>query len=354
MDTRTPLLYVLHSGNLYGTERMALATLEGLQDSFAPVLFAPPGPAIEEGLRLGIPSFSFSSPLELLRRVHPYFWKYRRLAFVATGVVQSAVCILLRILYWRRVSHLHIVHGGTDERLSYGRKRHLAGWDVTLVAVSEFVREKLKTHRVPASRIEVIENFLPDSVTVAAPRREALSGPVQNVIVVSRIDPIKRIDLLLDALDEAPDLGALSISILGTGWDLDKLRKRAAERNPNVDFVGFCPDVAARLAKADLLVHLCPEEPFGLAILEAMVAGIPILVPDSGGAGSLIEDGVTGFRFKANSKESLVSRLREIVTTSPETLNQLVVKAAQTLNARFSPRERLKDYQDLIMRGFNE
>ena len=41
-----PLIYALHSGNLYGTERMALATLAGLSgDEFAPWLIAPPGPA---------------------------------------------------------------------------------------------------------------------------------------------------------------------------------------------------------------------------------------------------------------------------------------------------------------------
>ena len=41
-----PLVYALHSGNLYGTERMALATLQGLRDRFDPVLLAPPGPAL--------------------------------------------------------------------------------------------------------------------------------------------------------------------------------------------------------------------------------------------------------------------------------------------------------------------
>jgi hypothetical protein len=42
----TPLLYALHSSNLYGTERMALATMAALGDSFTPTMFAPPGPAL--------------------------------------------------------------------------------------------------------------------------------------------------------------------------------------------------------------------------------------------------------------------------------------------------------------------
>jgi len=61
--------------------------------------------------------------------------------------------------------------------------------------------------------------------------------------------------------------------VLGEGWDLDTLRMRARTANPTVTFAGFSADVARELTAADPLVHLGPAEPFGLAILEAMVAG---------------------------------------------------------------------------------
>jgi hypothetical protein len=47
MPERHPLVFVLHSSNLYGTERMSLATAKGLSDEFEAIFLGPPGPALE-------------------------------------------------------------------------------------------------------------------------------------------------------------------------------------------------------------------------------------------------------------------------------------------------------------------
>ncbi|MDG4554680.1 MAG: glycosyltransferase family 4 protein [Candidatus Competibacter sp.] len=345
----TPLVYALHSGNLYGTERMALATLEGLRERFAPVLLAPPGPALAEAARLGIPGESFASPREFARRLRPWLARHRRVAFVATGVVHSLAFLILNAGYRRKSVHVHLVHGGADERLSYGRKRLLNPTGAVLVAVSDFVRERLIANGVAPGKIRVIENFLTDERVRNAPRRPPFAGDgVRNVVIVSRIDPIKRVDLLLDALDRHPDLNTLSFRIFGTGWDLETLRARAAARNPNVAFPGFTETVAAELAAADLLLHLCPSEPFGLAILEAMAAGAPVLAPDSGGAALLVEEGVSGGRFHADDVESLAARLRELQAAPAERLNRWVAGGDRALATRFSQTERLADYARLL------
>jgi glycosyltransferase involved in cell wall biosynthesis len=271
------------------------------------------------------------------------------LAFVATGVTHSLACLAWNKLYRRDVVHLHMVHGGTDEALSYGRKRRLNGAPVTFVAVSGFVRERLIANGVAPGQIAVIENFLPDRQIAAAPKRAGFEGPgARRLIVISRVDPIKRLDVLLDALDRHPELNDLSVSIYGTGWQLDEMRARAAATHPNVSFAGFHNEVAGELAQADLLVHTCPEEPFGLAIIEAMAARVPVLVPDSGGAGSLVEEGVSGFRFAANQAESLAARLCELRGAPAELLNRVVTGAQHALATRFSAHARTNDYRRLL------
>ncbi len=157
--SRIPLLYVLHSGNLYGTERMALATAEGLADQFDCVIVSPPGPVEKEALRLGFGTLSFSSPLQLLKVLRPFFASYPAMGVIATGVSQSLAVIGLNKLYNRRVSHLHVVHGGTDERLSYGRKRLLPRSEATLVAVSAFVKQRLIANGSAEESIRIIEKF---------------------------------------------------------------------------------------------------------------------------------------------------------------------------------------------------
>lgn len=346
---RKRLVYVLHSGNLYGTERMALATAEGLVDEFDPVIIAPAGEAVLEARRLGFTSRTFSGIRDLMLLLRQCLADNGSLAFIATGVAHSLVFATWNGIYRRKAKHLHLVHGGTDERLSYGRKRWLNHTDVTFVAVSDFVRQRLVANRVRPNQVAVIENFLPDTRVSSAPKRPPIGRPgVVSLVVVSRVDPIKRVDLLLDALDLAPSLRTTSVKVFGTGWDLEKLRARASRNNPNVEFCGFRPNIAEALAQSDLFLHLCPEEPFGLAILEAMAAGLPVLVPDRGGAGSLVNEGVSGFHFKSNDAGDLARRLTELREASPQFLENAVSGGFRALATRFSARDRIADYRQLL------
>ncbi len=351
--SRLSLLYVLHSGNLYGTERIALATVSGLAAEYAATIFAPRGAVLEEACRRGLDARAFCGPRDLAAQVWPWFRANRQLAFIATGVSHSLIASTLAQLSGCPVAHLQVVGGGTDERLSYGRKRFLNRLGVTFVAVSAFVRERLMAHGVRANQIAVIENFLAPEQVAAAPRRKRFERPgVRRVVVVSRADPIKRIDLLLDALDLNKGLlQRLEVRILGSGSDLVSLRARTATRNPNVDFAGFVGDVAVELAASDCLVHLCPVEPFGLAILEAMAADLPVLVANSGGAGALIDDGISGFHFRANDAGDLGRRLQELTDAPPALLNRVVSGGRRALESRFSAAARIQDYRELLREG---
>jgi len=348
----TRLLYLLHSGNLYGTERMALVTLQGLQTELTPLLFAPPGPVHAEAQRLGIESHIFYGSKDLLKQLPTFLKNNQRIAVCATGVSHSLIFLFLNLRYRLKNIHLHLVHGGTDERLSYGRKKILNYLPITLVAVSNFVRERLLAHGVRDQQIKVLENFLPDEqINTALQRPSFTQDGIRKVIVVSRVDPIKRIDVLLDALDCEPALANLEFRILGTGWDLDTFRERVKDQHPNVNFVGFSEQVAEELTASDLLLHCCPEEPFGLAILEAMAARVPVLLPNAGGAGSLIpsfdleDEAVTGLHFQANDPQDLAKQLVRLQTATAAQLNNMADNAQQRLWQHYSSNARLQDYR---------
>lgn len=346
----TPLIYILHCGNLYGTEQMALATIEGLRAEYTPILIAPSGTVIEESRRRGIKTYEFRNKFQLSLQLRKLLSENAELVVMSTGVKQALLLSLWNLLYRRKLKHLHIIHGGTNERESYGRKAYLNYFDVRFVAVSYFVRSRLIAHGVKPNVIDVVENFLLPERVENMPKRPTFTATgIRRIVVVSRVDPIKRIDVLLDALDLAPDLAAqLEINILGTGWDLDRMRARAATSYPNVHFCGFVSDVPQRLADADLLLHLCPTEPFGLAVLEAMAANLPVLLPNTGGAAALIENEVSGLHFKANNPEMLARRLRGLLNAEPEYLNRLVAGARHALETRFSAEQGIANYQSLL------
>jgi glycosyltransferase involved in cell wall biosynthesis len=348
-NMRPLLIYALHSGNLYGTERMALATAQGLANEFDCVMMAPEGPALDEARRLGFQAIPFSGARQFAWELWQLLALKRHIAFFATGVMHSSVCLLLNLARRREVSHLHLVHGGAQESLSYGQKKKLNGRPLRFVAVSAFVRDRLIANGVAAQQISVVENFLTDERVASAPQRSAFDhAGVPRMIVISRLDPEKRVDTLLEALERFPALRRFTVRVLGRGWNESQLRERAMQANLPIEFRGFEPNVAAQLAASDLLVHLCPEEPFGLAILEAMAARVPVLTPDSGGAGSLVESGVSGFHFRAGDAADLAARILEIDRRTPEEMNRIVDAAARELGTRFSQKERLAGYRALI------
>ena len=351
----TRLLYLLHSGNLYGTERMALVTLDGFRKELQPLLFAPPGPVHQAAKELGIESQIFTSASDLLKQLPQFLSDSEKIAVCATGVSHSLIFLMLNLKFRIKNVHLHLVHGGTDERLSYGRKKLLNYLPIKIIAVSNYVRERLQANGVRNQQIKVLENFLPDQQIESAKQRpEFTQTGIKKVIVVSRVDPIKRIDVLLDALNLESSFQSLEIRILGTGWDYERLREQAQKHYPNVNFVGFSENVAEELAASDLLIHLCPVEPFGLAILEAMAAKIPVLLPDQGGASGLIpkldlnNNALAGLHFKANDPSDLAIQLKYLQSASAEELNLIVNNAHQRLWNHYSSRVRLNDYRELF------
>jgi glycosyltransferase involved in cell wall biosynthesis len=344
-DQSEILLYVLHSGQLFGTERMAISTLKQLGQSFNSLLLAPPGGAVAYAQKNQIKSQSFSGHWQLIRQMLEAFSGQRRVTLVATGISHSLTGIILATLLGIELRHLHIVHGGTDERLSYGRKKWLRWFRLDFIAVSQFVRQRLIAHQVPATQITVIENFLTEQ---DMPRRAGFTTAVANAIVVSRLDPIKRVGLLLDALQSERGLQQFKVDVYGSGWQEQELRKHAIQHRLNVRFAGFSSQIPGLLAEADLLIHTCPEEPFGLVILEAMTAGIPVLVPDSGGPSDFICDGENGFVYRANDAAHLAARLQEIKAMPAQRINLIVAAARLTLSQRFSATQRIEDYRRIF------
>ena len=157
---------------------------------------------------------------------------------------------------------------------------------------------------------------------------------------------MKRIDVLVSAIKKY-GLEDFRFEIYGTGSELDSLRAQAAGL-PNLCLHGFVSDVSARLSSADFLLHLCPDEPFGLVILEAFASGLVAIVPDSGGAGDLVEDGRPGMRFRANDLADLRRVLDLAKSTPHERLQGMADAGAAMVQERFSEKEGLRRYREAL------
>ena len=354
------ILYVLHSGNLYGTERMALATLAGMDEYEKRVVFAPKpygvGSVAEAARGAGFDTVTFSSRGSLMRQLLPWFFRYRSIDAIGTGIVQSFICYCLSKLTFVNLRQLQVVHGGTEEAHAYGRKRVLNRIPIRIVAVSSFVEKKLVKYGVRPERISVIDNFLSDAQRQSHRQRAPYAGASEvarpldrahvRVAVVSRLDPIKRLDMLVQAIEQHK-LAEFEFDIYGTGSDIQALQQRSAGL-ANIRFHGYVPDVDHRLPRADFLLHLCPEEPFGIAVLEAFVTGLVAIVPDAGGAAGLLDDGVTGIKFAADDIDDLVRVLQRARALPDAALQHMAGSAMRNLDERYSQRRGVERYRQAL------
>jgi glycosyltransferase involved in cell wall biosynthesis len=175
-----------------------------------------------------------------------------------------------------------------------------------LIAVSEAVREAiLRVSPDLAERSTVIYNGT-DLTPFADVRRghaaaRALLGYDSGAFVVggvARLDPRKGLDLLLQAaaltLDHLP---GLQVVIVGDGPERGRLESlaRVLGLEARVRFVGEQRDVRPYLAALDLFAAPSRTEGMGLAIVEALAAGVPVAAARVGGIPEVLQNGTAGW-----------------------------------------------------------
>ncbi len=120
-------------------------------------------------------------------------------------------------------------------------------------------------------------------------------------LVVSRLIPYKRVDVAVRALTR---LG-LPLLIVGEGRDRPSLERLAG---PTVRFLGRLPEEELRRVMAGCRAFIFPgEEDFGIAPLEAMAAGRPVIAYGAGGALETVVPGVTGELFSECTADALAA-----------------------------------------------
>ena len=152
------------------------------------------------------------------------------------------------------------------------------------VAVSATTADRLRRWGVPSERIVVSDNGIDfDALTfddVARHRVRAELGldlADRVIAVVGRLDPVKRVDVVLRSL--APLLrDGVVLVVAGTGSLTADLHRLADDLGiaRQVRWLGARGDVAAVLSAADVLVSASADETFGMAVVEAVGNGLPV------------------------------------------------------------------------------
>jgi glycosyltransferase involved in cell wall biosynthesis len=154
--------------------------------------------------------------------------------------------------------------------------------------------------------------YPPVKVPVKLP---TLSSRKEYYIYLGRLKPFKRVDLVIEAFSKLDR----KLLIAGEGRDGNRLRKLAS---PNIEFLGYISEEekAKLMKKAKAFIFAGADEDFGIAPVEAMAYGVPVIAYYSGGLKETVIDGKTGVFFKEQTTDSLVNAIRrfETMTINPK------------------------------------
>ena len=171
-----------------------------------------------------------------------------------------------------------------------------------LTAVSEFLkRETIRDFSVPEDRIEVVPNFVDTRIYRPGlkPCHRATLAPEGEKIVmhISNFRPVKRVEDVIEVFASILKKIPSRLVLVGDGPDRPRARLKVEELGlqDRVVFLGEYTPVQELLSCADLFLLPSKSESFGLAALEAMACGSPVIASRAGGLPEVIIDGETGY-----------------------------------------------------------
>jgi|WetSurMetagenome_2_1015567.scaffolds.fasta_scaffold00022_51 glycosyltransferase involved in cell wall biosynthesis len=141
--------------------------------------------------------------------------------------------------------------------------------------------------------------------------RADLGVPAQAPVacMVSRID--LKIKDHKTVIESAAALDDLHVLFVGGGEGMQDLRSFARERNvaDRVHFLGYRSDIPSVLKASDVYVHSSNWEGFGLAVVEAMAGGVPVVASDVEGLNEVVQNGTSGLLFKKGDPADLARNI---------------------------------------------
>ncbi|MBI5127472.1 glycosyltransferase [Candidatus Roizmanbacteria bacterium] len=166
--------------------------------------------------------------------------------------------------------------------------------------------------------------------------------PNNYYITISRLAKAKHIDVLIDAANKMK----FNLKIIGTGRDEEYLRSVAG---PTVEFLGNVSDFEFKsiFKNAEAFLFASKDEEFGIAVVEAMGYGLPVIAFKSGGIPEYVENNVNGFLFDSLDHINLINKIKDFEKLNKEQLLNMKQEARKTAE-RFSEENFKKNILNFI------
>ena len=249
--------------------------------------------------------------------------------------------------------HGHLLNGyfgAFKRRLVIIAEKVLAVFTHELLAVGDKVRQDLLVAGIGNPRkfglmppgLEIDQ--LPNKVT--SQESYGLSTTTLQCAFIGRVTKIKRPDRFLDVVSELKKRGiALEYFIAGDGELLDTSRERIVRENLPVKVLGWQSNIEKVLTAADIVVLTSDNEGTPLSLIQAGMAGLPVVSTQVGSVAEVVIDGITGIITSLEVEE--ISDAIEKLTNSSELRATMGIAAQEFTLANFSVKRLVHDHDEL-------
>ncbi len=356
MSRELSIVHVVCAGEVGGAERMLADLAAGPGARHAVALFTP-SPALRSFFRdRGLRVIDRGPVSEALP------------SFLARTLGRAEVGWLAGVMRAERadVAHLHTFGSqvlGTRAALAAGipvvRTEHstrvyddpscwpFSRWSLSRTriscAVSAHVRQ-VALARAPAlaSSMRVVANGVDLSRITVDPLPQE---PPFRFVITGRLEPRKGVDRALLALAHVPEAELLVVGDGASRPGLEALA-RSLGLSPRVRFLGHVQAPTLAIREAHAALSASRKEGLGLALLEAMAQGRPVVAAPTGGIPEFVTSGQTGWLAEDDSPRSLALAMRTARNATLATLVRLGARARSVVEKRYSQKAMRDGYQD--------
>ena len=186
-------------------------------------------------------------------------------------------------------------------------------YDLVIVPTT-YTKDRFSEYGIPPGRIRVI----PNGINAEKYRKPTMIKDDHRLISIGRLTRRKGHDVVIRAFARiSEEVPKAKLDILGTGPDKERLTRLAQELNVDdtVTFHGYVPEEEKieRLNRASVFIFGSRQEGFGLVLLEAMAAGVPIVATHLPVYGDLISDSRHGYLVPQEDHTGLAERVVELL-----------------------------------------
>jgi D-inositol-3-phosphate glycosyltransferase len=269
--------------------------------------------------------------------IHSHYW------------LSGEAALALRRSWGAPVVHMFHTLGAMKNRVARGDEeretaqrveieRRLMDQADAIVAATTLDRDQMVLHYgADPDRVQVVPcgvdlgRFQPRDLAAARTALDLPPPPHRLLLLVGRVEPLKGIDTLIRALallvERRPEWhGAVSAMIVGgeseaarSRWNAEQLRLDALRAQMglagSIWFLGARPQEQLPLlyAAADVVTMPSHYESFGMAALEGLACGRPVVATAAGGPALVVEDGVSGLLVSPGDHAALAAQLEQLL-----------------------------------------